>query len=156
MKPSAQKWHFALGHFLLAKFNNMTKTNCKLLGFSYLRYNRNFQSEELRTVYWDREENIGGFPGGTLVVRKPLASAGDIRDTDSVPRVWKIPWRRAWEPTPVFLPGESHGQSSLVGYSSWGRKELDTTEVPYHARTEESIRLCILFFILLNILVLCF
>ena len=42
----------------------MAKTNCKLLGFSYLRYNRNFQSEELRTVYWDREENIGGFPGG--------------------------------------------------------------------------------------------
>ena len=72
------------------------------------------------------------------------------------PWVGKIPWTRTEQPTPVFLPGESHGQSSLVGYSSWGRKELDTTEVPYHARTEESIRLCILFFILLNILVLCF
>ena len=40
----------------------------------------------------------------------------------------KIPWRRKWQPSPVFLPGEFHGQSSLAGYSPWGRKELDTTE----------------------------
>ena len=40
----------------------------------------------------------------------------------------KIPWRRKWQPTPVFLPGESHGQRSLVGYSPQGRKESDTTE----------------------------
>ena len=38
------------------------------------------------------------------------------------------PWRRKWQPTPVFLPGESHGWRSLVGYSPRGRKELDTTE----------------------------
>ena len=37
-------------------------------------------------------------------------------------------WRRKWQPTPVFLPGESHGQRGLVGYSPWGCKELDTTE----------------------------
>ena len=43
------------------------------------------------------------------------------------PWVRKIPWRGAWQPTPVFLPGESHGQRSLVGYSPWGRKELDMT-----------------------------
>ena len=35
---------------------------------------------------------------------------------------WEDPWRRKWQPTPVFLPGESHGQRSLVGYSPWGRK----------------------------------
>ena len=40
----------------------------------------------------------------------------------------KIPWRRKWKPTPVFLPRKSHGQSSLVGYSPWSPKELDTTE----------------------------
>ena len=40
----------------------------------------------------------------------------------------KIPWRRKWQPTPVFLPGEFHGQRSLAGYSPWGHKELDTTE----------------------------
>ena len=37
-------------------------------------------------------------------------------------------WRRKWQPTPVFLPGESHEQRSLVCYSPWGRKESDTTE----------------------------
>ena len=40
----------------------------------------------------------------------------------------KIPWKRARQPTPVFLPGESHGQSSMVGYGPWGFKELDKTE----------------------------
>ena len=41
--------------------------------------------------------------------------------------VGKIPWRRKWQPTPVSLPGKSHGQGSLVGCSSWGRIESDTT-----------------------------
>ena len=44
------------------------------------------------------------------------------------PWVGKISWSRKWEPTPVFLPEKSHGQRSLVGYSSWGLKESDTTE----------------------------
>ena len=39
-----------------------------------------------------------------------------------------IHWKRKWQTTPVFLPGKSHGQRSLVGYCPWGRKELDTTE----------------------------
>ena len=45
------------------------------------------------------------------------------RRPGSDPWVWRIPWRRAWQPTPVFLPGESHGQRCLVGYSPWGCKE---------------------------------
>ena len=44
------------------------------------------------------------------------------------PRVGKIPWRRKWQPTPVFLSWKSHGQRNLVGYSPWGCKESDTTE----------------------------
>ena len=40
----------------------------------------------------------------------------------------KIPWRREWLPSPVFLSGKSHGQGSLVGYSPRGHKESDTTE----------------------------
>ena len=44
------------------------------------------------------------------------------------PWVGKIPWRSAWQPTPVFLPGEAHGQRSLVCYSPWGRRESDTTD----------------------------
>ena len=42
--------------------------------------------------------------------------------------VRKIPWRRKWQTTPVFSPGKSHGQKSLLGYSLWGPKELDITE----------------------------
>ena len=44
------------------------------------------------------------------------------------PWVGKIPWRRKWQPTPVFLPGEFHGQRSQMGYSPWGQKQLDMTE----------------------------
>ena len=44
------------------------------------------------------------------------------------PFVKRIPWRRKWQPTPVFLPGESHGQRSLAGHSPWDYKEMDTTE----------------------------
>ena len=52
------------------------------------------------------------------------------------PWAGKIPWRREWQPTPVILPGESHEQRSLVGYSPWSRRESDTTEHAYvHART---------------------
>ena len=50
------------------------------------------------------------------------------------PWVGKIPWRRAWQPTPVFLTGKFHGQRSLVGYSPWGCTESDTTkELSLHA-----------------------
>ena len=47
-----------------------------------------------------------------------------------IPLVGKIPWKRKWQPTPVFLPGKSHEQRSLAGYSPWGHKESDTTEQP--------------------------
>ena len=63
-----------------------------------------------------------------LVVKNLPANAGRHRRRGFDSWVRKIPWRRAWQPTPVFLPGESQGQKSLVGYSSWGHKELDMTE----------------------------
>ena len=53
------------------------------------------------------------------------------------PWVGKIPWRRAWQPTPVFLPGESHGWRSPAGYGPWHRKESDMTE-----RKNNSIHIC--------------
>ena len=53
-----------------------------------------------------------------LVVKNSLAKAGDTRDGDLDPWVGKIPWRKAWQSTLVFLPEESHGQRSLVSYSS--------------------------------------
>ena len=51
--------------------------------------------------------------------------------------VRKIPWRRKWQPTPVFLPGKSHGQKRLVGYSPWSHKRVghDTTkQYSFHKR----------------------
>ena len=51
-----------------------------------------------------------------------------LQETRVHPWVGKIPWRRKWQPTPVFLPEKSHGPWSLVGYHPWGRKESDTTE----------------------------
>ena len=65
-----------------------------------------------------------------LVVKNLPASAADIRDTGLLDHgVRKIFWRRAWQPTPVSLPGESHGQRNLAGYSPLGLKELDMIEV---------------------------
>ena len=57
--------------------------------------------------------------------KNPLSQCG--RDSFD-PWVGRIPWRRKWQPTPVVLPGKSHWQSSLVGYSPWGHRESDTTE----------------------------
>ena len=64
---------------------------------------------------------ISGFPGGSVVKNLSARCGFD-------PWVGKIPWRRAWQPTPVFLPGEAHGQRNLAGYSPQGHKESDTTE----------------------------
>ena len=57
------------------------------------------------------------------------------RRCEFYPWVRKIPWKRKWQPSPVFLPGESHGQRSLVGCNPWGPKELDTTEHACHNST---------------------
>ena len=65
-----------------------------------------------------------GFPGDS----DGKESACNARDPRFDPWVGKTTWRRAWQPTPVFLPGESHGQRSLVGYSPWGHKESNMTE----------------------------
>ena len=67
--------------------------------------------------------HIGGFPGAQMV--KNLPAVQEIQDWSWV---GKTPWRREWQPTPVLLAGEFHGQRSLVGDSSWGNKELNTTE----------------------------
>ena len=58
-------------------------------------------------------------------------------------------WRRKWQPTPVFLPGESQGRRSLVGCRLWGRKELDTTEVTLQ---QQQHSLCSLMYFVFSIL----
>ena len=63
---------------------------------------------------------LTGFAGGS-VSKESACKAGD-------PGARKIPQRIEWQPTPALLPGKSHGQRSLAGYSSWGGKESDMTE----------------------------
>ena len=62
------------------------------------------------------------------MVKNLLTNAGDAGDGGSVLGLGRIPWRSEWQPTSIFLPGKSHRQRSLVGFSSGGRKEVDTTE----------------------------
>ena len=64
------------------------------------------------------------FPGGS----DDKESACQCRRHEFDLWMGKIPWRRKWKPTPVFLPGESHERRSLEGYSPWGHKESDMTE----------------------------
>ena len=64
------------------------------------------------------------FPGGS----DGKAFAYNVEDPGSTSWVRKIFWRRKWQPTPVLLPGESHGWRNLVGNSPWGHKESDLTE----------------------------
>ena len=72
------------------------------------------------------------------MVKNLPANAGDLRELGFDPWVGKIPWRRAWQPTPVVLPGEFHGQRSLVGYSPWGHKESDTDEGLTHTNCDNT------------------
>ena len=68
-----------------------------------------------------------GFPGDTRG-KEPACRCGRHKRPQLDPWIRKILRRRVWQLTPGFLPGESHGQRSLVGYSSWGSKGSDTTE----------------------------
>ena len=65
------------------------------------------------------------------MVRKPSASTGDVRDVGLVSGLGRTAGGGHWQPTPVFLPGESQGQRSLVGCSPQGCKESDMSEFHY-------------------------
>ena len=71
-----------------------------------------------------------------LVIKNSPANAGDIRDAGSIPGLGRSPG--GGQPTPVLLPGESHGQRILVGYSPSGCKESDMTEATWRACRQES------------------
>ena len=79
-----------------------------------------------------------GFPGGTSG-KEPTCQCQTHKRCELDPWVKKIPWRRVWQPRSVSLPGESHGQRSLAGYSPWGRKESDTTEATQHTHVYNTI-----------------
>ena len=76
--------------------------------------------------YWNHENNNNS---NSTILKNPKDSAGEARGMGLI-LAWikKIPWGRKWQPTPVFLPGEFHGQRSLVGCSPYGCRESDPTE----------------------------
>ena len=84
-----------------------------------------------------------GFPGG----KEPICQRKRPERRRFQPWVQKIPWRREWLPTPVFLPGESHGQRSLAGYSPQGRKELNTAEAISQGCITTGLAVCVFWFV---------
>ena len=88
----------------------MHKTNCRFFN--------------CRTLVWNWLN-----PKVVLVVKNSPANTGYIRDSGLIPGLGRFPWRRAWQSTPVFLPGEYQGERSLLSYSPWSQKESDMTEV---------------------------
>ena len=88
---------------------------CSILSLPY------FQSSDMC-------QTLVELPGGTLG-KEPTCQCKSHKTHGFNPWVKKIPGRRRYQPIPVFLPREFHGQKSLVGYSPWGLKESDTTEV---------------------------
>ena len=103
--------------------------DCSQLGSFVFRI---FQARILELVAISYSRNIcvciyiyAGFPGGSDG-KESLA----IQETWVQSLAWEDPLSRAWQPTPVFLPGEFHGEKSLAGYSPWCHKESDMTEQP--------------------------
>ena len=86
----------------------------------------------LSLCYFKKPSGKEGSPWSAVVKNLPAA-----QETGFSPWVGKIPWKREWQPTPVFLLGESHKPRSLVGCSPWGCKELDMTEQLTHSTGEK-------------------
>ena len=91
-----------------------------------------FKSDHLKTSSCEAERHRG-FPSGSVV--KTLPATQEMQADVLHPPVRKIPWRRTWQPTPVFLPGESHGQKNLTGYNPRGCEESDMTDRYPHTHT---------------------
>ena len=85
-----------------------------------------FKSSKLVNLLYIWVSNTWGFPSDSEL--KNLPAKEEMQETGFDPWVRKIPWRRKWQPIPVILPGKSHEQRTLVGYSPWSCKESDTTE----------------------------
>ena len=84
-------------------------------------------------VYWS-------FSGGSDG-KETACNAGDL---GSIPSLGRNSWRMKWQPTPVFLPGESQGQRSLICSCAWGHKELDIAEATWHSAIQKSMALMLL------------
>ena len=83
----------------------------------------------------DIYEDVRGFPSGSGVKNIPVKQ--DIQV--SIPGLGRFPWRRAWQPSPVSLPGKSQGQRSLAVYGPWGHKESDMTSTHTSVQFSQSV-----------------
>ena len=94
------------------------------------------------TAIWGhprKSVQINGGPGGSDktsdLVAQTVKRLPAMWETWVKSHVSKIPWKRLWQPTPLFLPGKFHGERSLAGFSSWDHKESDTTERVTHRQS---------------------
>ena len=120
----------------------LTLKTALLLSLRFLKILRGIRTLHVMTKGSIQKEDVTiiniyapniGFPRG-LVSKEPACQRRRRRRFGFDP--WSEDfWRRAWELIPVFLPGSSHGQRSLAGYSRQGSQELDTTEATEHTRT---------------------
>ena len=92
-------------------------------------------------LFYDESSSLVGFAGVTVVKNLP-STAGVLRDVGLISGSGRSPG----SPTPVFLPGESHGQRSLEGYSPQGHKESDMTEATQHACMQSIVHMYHIFF----------
>ena len=97
---------------------------------------REFHEQRILAGYslWGHKESdtverlsYSHIPGGTSS-KESICQCRRHKKLEFDPWVRNIPWKREWQPTPIYLPGKSHGQRSLVGYSLWACKELDMTK----------------------------
>ena len=105
-------WHRNPCKFKLRKKKNSLQT--KALKFDFTDEHTTSSENVSLNLLWPRP--LWLFPGGA----RGKEHVCQCRKLD--PWVGMIPWRRKWQPTPVFLPGEFHGQRNLAGYNSWGCK----------------------------------
>ena len=103
-------------------------TNLSIKGQVCLQYTFKWFWKIILYTHTHIHTDIHTHTHGSPDISDDKASACQWRRPTFDPWGGKIPWKRKWQPTPVFLPGKSHGQRSLVGYCPWGRKESDTTE----------------------------
>ena len=108
--------------------HGVAKSRTRLSDFTSLHFKRSVNSSYLVTAFlWGAALPYSSFQGGASG-KEPACQWRRPKRPGFDPCVGKIPWRRKWQPTPVFLPGDLHGQRSLVVCSLWCNKESDITE----------------------------
>ena len=94
-------------------------------GIKFARRNNNFRYAHDLTLMAESKEELKSF----LMKVKEESEKADLK--------LNIPWRRKWQATPVFLPGESQGRGNLAGYHLWSHTESDTTEAAYQQQQQQ-------------------